>query len=284
MQLSFLTDYLKLLTLIVGTYEKQVIIGDFNLTPDNKRMREFVDLYSLINLIKTSTCFKGTGSCIDLLVTNEKYSFRNTNAFETGLRDHHLLIYSMLKTSFQKNEPKRLIYRDYTSFSKDSFLANLSNSIKNPQCYEAFETKTAEVLDKHAPRKTKLLRGNHKPHVSKKLRKEIMKRSQLKSIANKIGKDIDLYNFRKQRNLVVNLNKKEKKKYLNSLLIENDSKPFWETCKPYFSNKEIKTSGNIILSDKEGLILKEIEVARECNIHFQSIPSSLELFKWPDSI
>ena len=36
-----------------------------------------------------------------------------------------------------------------------------------------------------------------------------MKRSQLKSIANKTGKDIGKYNFKKQRNLVLNLNKKE---------------------------------------------------------------------------
>ena len=74
-----------------------------------------------------------------------------------------------------------------------------------------------------------------------------MKRSQLKSITNKIGKDISLHNYPKQRNLVVNLNKKEKKKF---------SKPFWETCKPYFSNKGKKIQGNIIFSDK-GLILKE---------------------------
>ena len=58
---------------------------------------------------------------------------------------------------------------------------------------------------------------------------------------------------------------------------------FWDTCKPYFSNKKIKTSGNIILSDKEGLILKWAEVAREFNIYFQSITSSLGLFNWPDS-
>ena len=110
-----------------------------------------------------------------------------------------------------------------------------------------------------------------------------MKRSQSKSIANKTGKDMDLYKFQKQRNSVVNLNIKEKKKFLNSLSIENDSKAFWETCKPYFSNKGIKTSRIIILSDKEGLILKEIEVAREFDIHFQSITSSLGLFKWPGS-
>ena len=85
--------------------------------------------------------------------------------------------------------------------------------------------------------KNKLLKGDHKPLVSKKLRKAIIKRSLLKSIAIKTGKDIDLYNFRKQKIQVVNLNKNEKKKFLNYLSIQNDSNPFWETCKPYFSNK-----------------------------------------------
>ena len=83
-----------------------------------------------------------------------------------------------------------------------------------------------------------------------------MKRFQSKGIANKAGKDINLYNFRKQRNPVVNLNKKAKKKFPNSLSMENDSNPFWETCKLYFSNKGIKTLGNMILSAK-GLILRE---------------------------
>ena len=60
-----------------------------------------------------------------------------------------------------------------------------------------------------------------------------------------------------ENKVVINLNKKkEQKKFLNSLLIENDSQWFWETCKPYFLNKGIKTSGNIIVSDK-GLISKK---------------------------
>ena len=69
------------------TYEKQVIIGDFNLTPENKSLREFVDVYYLIDLIKATTCFEGTGSSIDILLTNQKYSFKNTYTFETGLSD-----------------------------------------------------------------------------------------------------------------------------------------------------------------------------------------------------
>ena len=90
---------------------------------------------------------------------------------------------------------------------------------------------------------------------------------------NKTSKDIDLNKFQKQRNLVVNLNEKEIKKFVNTLSTENDSEPFMETRKPYFSNKRIKTSGNIVLSDKEGYILKENKVARGF-IHFQSTTSS----------
>ena len=56
---------------------------------------------------------------------------------------------------------------------------------------------------------------------------KVIKGSQLKSITNVRSKD----KYRKQRNLVVNLNKKEKKKFLNSLLIENCDKSFCETCK-----------------------------------------------------
>ena len=78
----------------------------------------------------------------------------------------------MLKTYFQTNEQKGFVYRDYTSFSKNSFLTDLSNSIENSQCSEAFKAKIFEVLDKHAPRETKLLRGNYKSHVSKKLKKK----------------------------------------------------------------------------------------------------------------
>ena len=78
----------------------------------------------------------------------------------------------MFKTSFQKNESKRLVNRDYTSLSKHSFLTDLLNSIENSQCYEAFENKTRENLDKHASRKTKLPRANHELLAFKKLKKK----------------------------------------------------------------------------------------------------------------
>ena len=54
-----------------------------------------------------------------------------------------------------------------------------------PKTLQNFEKTFVNVLDAHAARKTKVLRGNHKPHVDKNLRKATMKRSKLKNKANR---------------------------------------------------------------------------------------------------
>ena len=97
-------------------------------------------------MVITTTCFKGTMS--DLLLINKNNSFKNSETFETGIRDHHLLVYSMLKTPCQKREPKRQLYRDNISLSEYPVLIDLSNSIENSHSYGAFKTKTVKILDK----------------------------------------------------------------------------------------------------------------------------------------
>ena len=45
--------------------------------------------------------------------------------------------------------------------------------------YETFKDMFMSVIDKHAPLKTRLIRGNHAPFVDKELSKAIMHRSKL---------------------------------------------------------------------------------------------------------
>ena len=80
---------------------------------------------ALYNLIKVDTSFKCKGTCIDLVLTSRKYSFKNSNTFGTGLSDHHHMIYTMLKPTFEKAEPIKLKYRDYKNFLFDRFKADL---------------------------------------------------------------------------------------------------------------------------------------------------------------
>ena len=176
---AFLND---LLDFYSTEYDNKVVLGDFNLEPSNPSKLSFMDSHNFVSPIKNKTCFKGTGSCIDLILTNRK---KNTSSYETGLSDHHHLIYSVMKTTLKCEESKKLIYRNYSNFSQKDFQSDLLLNIGDGKNnYFEFDKNFVETLDKHASKKTKIFRGNHKPLINKTLRKAIMKRSQLKNKAN----------------------------------------------------------------------------------------------------
>ena len=108
----FLNELDKIIDYFSVSNDNHVIIGDFNLEPSAVLSKHFMNSNALFDLIKVNRWFKGKGTCIDLILTNRKYSFKNTNAFETGLSDHHHMIYTMLKSTFEKAKPIKLIYRD----------------------------------------------------------------------------------------------------------------------------------------------------------------------------
>ena len=131
-------------------------MGDFNMELNNHMFKSFLDSKNLTNLIKTNTCFKGKGSSIDLILTNKKYSFKYTSSYETGLSDHHHMIYTMLKSSFINIEPKLLNYRDYKNFNFGNFKEDLSEALLiSRNLYDEFESAFITALDKHGPKKKK---------------------------------------------------------------------------------------------------------------------------------
>ena len=88
-------------------YDNKVVLGDFNLKPNKPITLVFLNDYDFKNLIKRNTCLTGDGYCIDLILTNRKYSFKFSTSFGTGLSDYRQLIYSILQTTLQKEEPKK---------------------------------------------------------------------------------------------------------------------------------------------------------------------------------
>ena len=87
-----------------STYEKILILGDFNVEADDQNMKTFCDSYSLTGLIKQPTCYKNPSQpkCIDLILTNEPRSFQTTCVIETGLSDFHLMTLTDMRKSFKK--------------------------------------------------------------------------------------------------------------------------------------------------------------------------------------
>ena len=86
----------------------------------------------------------------------------------------------------------------------------ICNSMSAVRTHAAFENNFVSILDKHPPKKTKVLRGNQKPQLNMNFRDQIMIRSRLKNKANKSKYPIDILKFKRQRNLVTNMNKQDK--------------------------------------------------------------------------
>ena len=102
------------------TYEKVLILGDFNVGIEEQRMKAFCDKYSLISLIKQPTCYKNLSNltCIDLILfdTTPK-SFQSACDIEPGLSDFDLMTLTVLKKSFRKFDSLLINYRSSKNLS-----------------------------------------------------------------------------------------------------------------------------------------------------------------------
>ena len=244
---------------------QNLLFGDFNMDTTNNTLLSFIDSNCLFTMIRTPTCFKSTqGRCIDLMLTNKKYSFKDTQSFETGFSDFHHLIYTTLKSRFTKLPAKTIRYRDYSKYSEEQFLTELSFNLAKESLgsIESFTELFDKTLDKHAPFKTVVIRGNNKPHMSKTLRKAIMLRTRLKNRSVKTRNETDFQRYRQQRNLVVKLNKRAKREYHGNLDMNSikDNKSFWKKLRPVFSNSMVNEK--IVLIENEKIIRDDKEISQ----------------------
>ena len=106
-----------------SSYEKRLLIPDFNTETSEPRIDSFIYEHDLQNLVKEKTCFKSVEnpSCIDLILTNNAMAFQNTTTVFTGLSDFHKLVLTVLKTSIIKSKPQITTCRDHKNFDSVRF-------------------------------------------------------------------------------------------------------------------------------------------------------------------
>ena len=159
-------------------------MGDFNVDLNKTdcigfgKLEEFCDNFNPTNIVKRNTCFtKNNKPTIDLLLTNKPMSFQMTNTTQTGLSDCHKLISSFIKSYISRLKPKTIFYRNYKNFDeeksvKDVKAADFSFSNNDPnENYSVLSDTFSKVVDRYAPLKEKIQRGNHTPLISKEMKK-----------------------------------------------------------------------------------------------------------------
>ena len=276
----FLDSVSRALDIYLKFYDNFLLAGDFNCDETESNMGYFLSQYSLSNIVKQPTCFKNiqNPSCIDLFITNKNKSFQKTSTISTGLSDFHKMVITVLKTKFGKQKPQLMHYRDYKNFNNDNFERDLKHQSRICTSYEVFEKVFLEVLELHAPQKQKYVRANEVPYMTRTLRKAIMRRSQLESKFLKSKSDQAKQNYKRQKNFVSKLYKKERTKFFKNLDLKrilSDNRNFWKHIKKFFSDKG-SCGQKITLVDKSNILSDEHGIAEHFNAFFANAVKSLD--------
>ena len=80
-----------------------------------------------------------------------------------------------LKSTFHKLPPKKVKYRDTKKFDENAFKTDIQsidfeNIVNSDNSYNKLSDAVHDVIEKHAPMKTKMLRGNNAPFMTKELK------------------------------------------------------------------------------------------------------------------
>ena len=116
------------------------------------------------------------------------------------------------------------------------------------QNYNLFTNKFLGIVNKHAPLKKKIVRGNKAPFMNREFQKEIYVRIRLR---NKCSVELSAENkavYKKQRKKCVTIRRKSIKRYMDKISEKGieTNKSFQNFIKPFMANKGMIASNDII--------------------------------------
>ena len=278
---TFLDKLSQSLDQILDIYEHVIIIGDININSleksnaKYKHLANFCDSHDLSNLMKEPTCFQSESpSSIDIILTNKPRSFMHTKSVVNGLSDHHSLIMTMFRAQISKLDPINIKYRNFKDFDEKAFNLELDHSLKqidfdqDSNDFSKFLSLFESISERHAPMKTKVLRGNDAPFMTNALRREIKQRSRLRNKARKENTPASKRAYCSQRNKCTKLRRENINTYLKkSLGMGRNSKSYWKAINPFLTNKGTHGNEDYIL-EENNVLVKDVKQVGEIFIDY----------------
>ena len=155
-------------------------MGDLNIDTQknggaaNNYLFDLCDTFFSANLISSNTCFKSlSGSSEDVFLANRTRSFYNMVITEIN----NFFFFGRILNEFHQKNYKKF---DITNFLRDLDQEMIQGEMYkfNDDMYSKFFDVFRSVLERHAPFKRKMIRGNQGPFIRKPLHKAIVNRSE----------------------------------------------------------------------------------------------------------
>ena len=152
-------------------------------------------------------------------------------------------------------KPRKIFYRSYKHFCEADYLTDLSfapfhvadifDDIGDIAWFSS--SLIRNVIDAHAPVKSKIITKQSVPYMNSKLRKAQYARNMARNKFQRFGKAYWEEN-RRHRNNVAKIRKSSMRIYFEKNCKKHD-KQFWRTISPFMSDKNFRNGGNIILNE-----------------------------------
>ena len=264
-----------------------IIVGDINvdLLKQGTCVNNILDISGFKNIVNEPTCFKSINpTSIDVVLSNVYKRLQGTMCYETGLSDFHKMIIFSTKLHVPNNKPKKVTYRSYKNYNEDDYINDLTTAPFHvgeifdsvDDSYWFCEYLLKDIIDHHAPLKSKTVRHMQVPYMNGKLRKAINYKNMLRRKFEKSKSKAKWEEYRKQRNVVVSLRKKSMSFYLkNKCTVTKDNKKFWSAVKPLISDKCKSGQENIILSENNVILNDPSSVCDVLNDFYNNIASGI---------
>ena len=231
--------------------KETLILGDFNCNYlDNKdctNFKEQLSLNGLVQLIKEATRTTNISqTLIDLLLSNKPEHLCDIEVIPSAISDHDI-IRCRRKIGNYKHESETITCRNYKKYDASLVKEQLTSESWNfvydktdpNSAWDNLKTYLKNVLNQHAPKLEKKIKGKISPWITSEIKAEMNKRDSLLRKFRKSRSETDHENFKCQRNTVNKLVKKAKSQYHQDQLNEcaNEPKDFWKSLKSIFPVK-----------------------------------------------
>ena len=186
-----------------------------------------------------------------MLTTHIKENIIKAFVSKSGLSDH-VLIGVIRKINCTKYLPKKILTRNYKTYSATAFKSDL----RNQKWYEVtlhadfntardqFKAIVKNVIDRHAPLIAieRAVRGKDCLWLTRDLKQMIHERDHQLRKAKQTNKSEDWSNYRRLRNRTTYAIRKAKTNYERSIFLENDLNPknFWRQIKKCYPVKDTR--------------------------------------------
>ena len=199
----------------INCEEKEtLLLGDMNCDflkkTSNNPLKHVLSSQGFVQNVKDPTrVTKDSKTLIDVILSNCSQNLPKTIVIESGLSDHHM-VGTVRKLNSLKLQPRLITCRNFKNYDREKFISDLKtapwgkvyteNSVN--KAYENFESTVKGIVDKHAPRIKKKVRGIHCPWRTPEISELIKTRDYHLGKEKKSNNNNNWYSYKKYRNKV----------------------------------------------------------------------------------